>query len=158
MDLLLRMTAPWIVQTTATQANVSATLRAYAERHGLRLLMFDAERCITFEDFYRHYWDVVHPPMSFGENLDALFEELRDSDVIGSNPVVVLFLNATKLLMNEGFDARDRLLDCFDGAGAFWAFPEGEPDEPPKPFHTVLHLNGAVPAQLHRYPSLTLSD
>jgi len=156
MDILLRPEPPWIFQAAGELQAVEGVLVAFAERHTVRLLTFDGRRCATFEELYRHYWDVVHPPQSFGENLDALYDNMTDSDVLGDRPVLVAFLHANHVLTREASDACERLLSCFDHAGSFWADPEGEPVEPARPFHTVLHLDGAVPVQLHRYMPLPL--
>jgi RNAse (barnase) inhibitor barstar len=154
MDILLRSEPPWIFQVTGELQEVEGRLRAFAERHALRLLIFDGRQCTTFEDLYRHYWDVVHPPQWFGENLDAIYDNMTDAHVLGERPALVAFLHANYLLMREASDACERLLSCFDHVGSFWAAPDGEPLEPMRPFHTVLHLLEAAPAQLHRYTPL----
>jgi hypothetical protein len=94
-----------------------------------------------------------------GENLDAIYDNMTDSEVLGDRAVLVAFLHANHLLMREASDACERLLSCFDHAGSFWAAPDGEPVETVRPFHTVLHLVETAPAQLHQYmPLPTNSD
>ncbi|HEY9219320.1 MAG TPA: barstar family protein [Phenylobacterium sp.] len=155
-DLLRDLRPPWLLQTTDEASRVLANFGAAAAPPNLRVFTFKGERCTRWESFYRECWDVIRPPQYFGENLYALKDVLTDQDVVGLDPVLIIVLNATRLLSHEASDDREALLRCLEHCGEFCSAPEGQLTGPPRPFHTLLHLDGPVPAQLHAYPRMEL--
>lgn len=156
MHPLLSRDPPWVLQSSADVRTITEELQRVAKQNGGRLYVFDARRCATWEDFYRHCWDVLHPPQYFGENSAALYDVVTDGHEIGEGPVSVLFEHANHLLIREGADEPDFLLGVWARIGRFWADPDGEPLQAPRAFKTVLHLTGSVPAQLHEHPVLSV--
>lgn len=117
----------------------------------LQVVRIPCRGAAYWPDVYRRLSETLRLLPYFGDNLDALFESLREPEVLGDKHVLIVLLGVEELLEREAEGSRFQLLSVFSDAGKYW-HQEGDKTSPSTRLHTYLHFGARIPDDLMFVP------